>query len=123
MGFFDKLRKSIPGNPTSVAKTMLNVYTSYLDQNPGASRADALRYCIESRYQIIKKMDKYEIEKCLAEADSLGHLVFLCIAKESPLRTKYPHMKETVENLYKFFEEHAPDEIGDLQKLKDLVSI
>lgn len=123
MGFLNKLRKSAPGSPTSVARTMFNVYASYLDHNPTATRADALRYCIESRYKITKKMDQYEIESRLAEADSLGDLVFPCIAKESPHRVKYPYMKETVEDLYEFFEEHAPSEIGDLQKFKTLVSI
>ncbi|MBN1365556.1 MAG: hypothetical protein JW976_12170 [Syntrophaceae bacterium] len=123
MGFFDKLRKSMPGNPTSVAKTMLKIYTSYLAVNRDVSKADALRYCIESRYQMIKKMNQGEIEACLAKSDTLGDLVFLCIAKESPLRVKHPYIKKTVEDLYTFFKEYAPEEVGVLQQLRGSVSI
>lgn len=123
MGFFDKILRNMPGSPKSVAKNMLRIYRTYLAQNPGATKADALRYCIESRYQIIKTMKIDDFESCLAEADTLGHLVFLCVAKENPMAAKYPYMKDTVEDLYEYFKINTPEEIGSLHKLKELVSI
>ena len=35
MGFFEKLRRNVPGGPTSIAKKMLNVYRSYVARDPG----------------------------------------------------------------------------------------
>lgn len=128
MGFFRKISRNMPGSPKNVAKLQLRIYRSYLAQNPGKINKDALRCCIESRYKIIKMMSRQEIESYLAEADTLGHLVFLMLAgkrliKERPTPAEYLVMEYIVEDLYDFFMVNAPEEIGILQPMMDLVSI
>jgi hypothetical protein len=123
MGFFDRLLRSGAGSPKSIAENQLRIYRTYLAQNPKATKADALRYCIETRYHIMKIMKQGEIESCLAEADTLGHLVFLIVAKENPAAVSFHYLKDTVNDLYEVFERNAPEEIGALQKLKNIVSI
>ena len=123
MGFFDKIRRNVPGGPTSIAKTMLNAYKSYLARNPG-EKSDALRYCIESRYLTLKIMNQEEIETCLAEAHTFSDLVFACVAKENPAAVEPSFLKNTVEDLYFFFKENTPDEISQsFQAMKDGVGI
>lgn len=121
MGLFDRLLRTMPGSPTSVAKVMLRAYASYKTDHPESSRKDALRYTIETRYRIINAMDAAKMESILSEAESLGHLVFLVVAHENPAAAHPATMKETVLDLHGFFERHAPDEIGALNNLKNLV--
>lgn len=123
MGLFEKLRRNVPGGPTSIAKTMLNAYRSYFARNPG-EKSDALRYCIESRYLTLKIMNQEEIEACLAEAQTLSDLVFGCVAKENAAAVEPSYLKNTVEDLYVFFKENAPEEISQsFQAMKDAVGI
>ena len=123
MGLFEKLRRNVPGGPTSIAKTMLNVYRSYLARDQG-EKSDALRYCIESRYLTLKIMNQEEIETCLAEAHTFSDLVFACVAKENPAAVETAFLKNTVEDLYMFFKENAPEEISQsFQAMKDVVGI
>lgn len=122
MGLFDRLLRNMPGGPTSVAKTMLRAYSTYRTEHTRSSKKDALRYAIETRYRIIKAMEPEKMESILSEADSLGHLVFLVVAHENPTVVHPVVMKQTVLDLYEFFEEHAPDELGSLDALKAVVS-
>lgn len=122
MGLFYKLLRNMPGSPKSVAKTMLRAYTSYKTDHPKSSKKDALRYALETRYKIIKAMEPEKMESILAEADTLGHLVFLVVAHDHPAAAHPMFMKETVLDLYEFFKKHAPDELGGLDSLKRVVS-
>ncbi len=59
----------------------------------------------------------------MAEAKSLSHLTFLVIAKENPAVAHPRHMKETVLDLYNFFNKNAPDEIDrSFAKLVEVLS-
>ena len=123
MGLFDRLLRNMPGSPTSVAKTMLRAYTTYKTDRPKSSKKDALRYAIETRYKIIKAMEREKMESILSKAETLGHLVFLVVAHENPAAAHPVMMKQTVVELYEFFKKHTPDELGGLDALMKLVSI
>ena len=88
------------------------------------NQSDVLRYCIESRYLTFKIMNQEEIESCLAYADTLSDLVYNCVAKENPATVEPAFLKNTVEDLYIFFKENAPEEISQsFQAMKDGVGI
>jgi hypothetical protein len=123
MGLFERFLRRMPGSPTTVAKTMMRAYTIYKTDHPESGRKDALRYTLETRYRIIKAMEPIEMESILSEADSLGHLVFLVVAHENPAAAHPMMMRQTVLDLCDFFEKNAPDEIGALSSLKNVVSI
>jgi len=123
MWLLDKLRTNMPGSPVRVAKTMLRAYTTYKTSHPSNSKSDALRYTLESRYQIFKLMKPEEMKSILSEADTLGHLVFLVVAHENPASAHPANMKRTVLDLYEFFRKNAPDELGGLDALKVIVSV
>jgi len=105
----NKLLRKMPGSPVSVAETILRAYTTYKSDHPDSSKADSLRYTLESRYQIIEAMKSDKRESILSEAKSLGHLVFLVVAHENPAATHPALMKQTVLDLYTFFEINAPN--------------
>lgn len=123
MWLLDKLRTNMPGSPVRVAKTMLHAYTTYKTSHPSNSKSDALRYTLESRYQIFKLMKPEEMKSILSEADTLGRLVFLVVAHENPAAAHPANMKRTVLDLYEFFRKNAPDELGGLDALKAIVSV
>jgi len=123
MSFFDKLLRKIPGGSISVAETLLRAYKKYQAENPQGSKKDALRYVLETRYRIIKSMSSEEMESILEEADSLGHLTFLVVAHDNPVAAKPMFMKQTVLDLYGFFQVNAPEELKGLDSLKKIVSV
>jgi hypothetical protein len=112
MGLFDKLAKYIPGGPVSIAKTMLRAFNHYKEKNPNSTRDEALRYAIESRYQIVNVMNKEEIESCLKRTKYLGDLVFCVIEKENPVALSEHYEDRTINDLYEFFKKNALEEIG-----------
>lgn len=63
------------------------------------------------------------MEAILSEADTLGHLVFLVVAHESPAAAHPANMKQTVLDLYEFFRKNASGELGGLDDLKAIVSV
>jgi hypothetical protein len=93
----------------------------YKEQHPNCRNEEALRYTIESRYQIIKLMTQERMEEVLAEANTLGHLVFLVVAHENPAAAHPIYMKMTVLDLYDFLKAHVPDQLGGLDSLKQVV--
>jgi len=115
MGLFDKLMKYVPGGPVSIAKTMLRAHNRYKELNYNATRDEALRYAIESRYQIIKVMNKDEIESCLKHSSFLGDLVLCVIEKEIPAFLSGQIEDKTINDLYNFFKENAQKEIGSIE--------
>lgn len=115
MAFFDRIRKKMPGNPASVAKTMLRAFRIYQNMNPGCSKEDALRYAIESRYKIIKAVNQDRIAWIIERSDCLETMVFLVFCEENDL-IKFidddPHfLIQQIENdISEFFESNAPEE-------------
>ncbi len=78
---------------------------------------------LETRYRIIKSMGSAEMESILEEANTLGHLTFLVVAHDNPVAAKPIFMKQTVLDLYGFFEKNAPEKLGGLDSLKKIVSV
>lgn len=75
MGFFEKLLRKGPGSPISIAKTVLNAYNRIYENSPLASKEEALRFAIESRYRIIQALKQDEIEDILKISNNLADLV------------------------------------------------
>jgi hypothetical protein len=123
MSFFDKLLRKTPGGPISVAETLLRAYKKYQAENPQGSKEDALRYVLETRYRIIKSMSSEKMESILEEANALGHLTFLVVTHDYSVAAKPMFMKQTVLDLYKFFQVNAPEELEGLDSLKKIVSV
>lgn len=122
MGFLDKIIRNMPGGPRSIAKSMLTAYNLYLKTNPNGRKEDARRYCIETRYKVIKILKQDEIEKYLAEAPDLGSLVYMCLRRENPQAFEYPFATNTLKDLYRYFNENAPEEAVVLRELIRSVS-
>lgn len=119
MGLFDRVLRKLPGNPVSAAKTLLKAYNSHMASNPDIDKKDAFRYCLESRYLILKTMKQHEIEECLEYCDDLGEIVFWAIAKENPIAANQPHVQDTVNDLYSYFITVAPEESNGLKELME----
>jgi len=68
MGFMDKILRNMPGGPKSIAKSMLRAYNLYLMANPNCEKEEARRYCVETRYKVMKILTQEQIEKCLSES-------------------------------------------------------
>jgi hypothetical protein len=120
VGLFKKLLGKLPGSPTSVAKVMLKKYTELCahaqhqgyDPNDCTVRRSALRYAIETRYQLIKSMSETEMDQALSEAgDSLFALIIQILVKENPYALQPPMVSQTLTDLYSFFRANAPEQI------------
>jgi hypothetical protein len=118
MGFLDKIRRNMPGSPRSIAKSMLRAYNLYLRANPNCEKEEARRFCVETRYKVIKILTQAEIEKYLSESPDLGSLVYTCMRKEHPPAFKYPFAMETLDDLCTFFRDNAPEEASILWELR-----
>ncbi|MHC4074841.1 MAG: hypothetical protein ACYSRZ_00270 [Planctomycetota bacterium] len=123
MDFFDELLRKTPGDPISVAETLLRAYKKYQAENPQGSKKDALRYVLETHYRMIKSMSSEKMESILEEANALGHLTFLVVTHDYSVAAKPMFMKQTVLDLYKFFQVNAPEELEGLDSLKKIVSV
>ena len=115
MGLFDKFRQNLPGGPTSVAKTMLNAYRKYIEFHPDCPKAESLRFAIESRYRIIKALDKDRIEWIIERSDCLETMVFLTFCCENNLIDKitdepHPVIIQIEKDITEFFQKEAPEE-------------
>ena len=118
MTFFDKMKKRIPGGSVSVAKTMLKAFRQYKRLNPDCSREDAFRYTVESRYKILKSVNKERIEWILERTECLETMVCLAYLEENNL-TKYidmedgsapPMIEQISDDIAEFFNEEVPEE-------------
>lgn len=118
MAFFEKLKKRIPGGPVSVAKTMLKAFRQYKRLNPDCSREDAFRYTVESRYKILKSVNRERMEWILERTDCLETMVFWAFLEENNL-TKHidleegsvpPIIEQISDDIEEFFTEEAPEE-------------
>jgi len=119
MGFLDKIVRNMPGGPLSIAKSMLRAYNIYLRANPGCPKEDARRYCIETRYKVIKILNQDEIEKILTDTPpDLGILVYACIRRENPAAFEYPFTTKTLDDLCSFFTKNVPEESKLLWELR-----
>jgi hypothetical protein len=121
MGLFDELLLKKPGDPTSIAKTVLNTYKRFYSNNPSATKEEALRFAIESRYEIFPIMKKDEIENILDISKSLGELVLYIIEKEYSDNFSDSFEDLIISELYEFFRENAPNEMGGIKDLYDEV--
>lgn len=110
MGLLDKIARNMPGSPRSIAKSMLRAYNLYLMANPNCEKEEARRYCVETRYKVMKILTQEQIEKCLSESYDLGSLVYTCMKIEHPPALKYPFAMDTLDDLCTFFRENAPEE-------------
>lgn len=120
MGFLKKLAAKGPGGSASVAKAMLKKYEAYrsaaynkgMNPNDYDVRIEALRYALQTRYQIFKTMDDDDIEEALSFADdSLFYLVYYILSIENPFSVQKPMVDATMEELYSFFSKNAPEHL------------
>jgi len=119
VGFFDKIKKSMPGSPVSVAKAMLKIYRSYKERNPYSSQEEAYRYTVETRYTILKTVSQDRIEWILERTNCLSTLVFLTFLEENNLTNlidpddsgRLPPLIEQIgDDIEEYFERYAPEE-------------
>lgn len=120
MGLFKKLLGKLPGSPASIAKVMLKKYNEWraLEQHKGrepnnyAVRRMALKYALETRYQVVKAMNQADMEQALSAAgDSLIALIIQILIKENPTALQPPMESQTLQDLYSFFRSNAPEQI------------
>lgn len=120
MGLFKKILGKLPGSPVSIAKVMLKKYNEWraLEQHKGhdpnnyAVRRMALKYALETRYQVIKAMNEADMEQALSAAgDSLIALIIQMLVKENPTALRPPMESQTLQDLYSFFRVNAPEQI------------
>ena len=120
MGLFKKLLGKLPGSPVSIAKVMLKKYNEWcaLEQHKGrapnnyAVRRMALKYALETRYQVIKAMNEADMQQALSvSGDSLIALIIQILVKENPTALQPPMEPQTLQELYSFFRANAPEQI------------
>lgn len=126
MGLFKKILGKLPGSPAAVAKAMLTKYNDWraMEQQKGHDPGDyvvrrmALRYSLQTRYQLIKGMNDTEMEDALSAAgESLFALVLHALMKENPLAFEPRMHDQTIEDLYAFFRANAPEQIQIFEEM------
>lgn len=114
MGLFDTFRQKLPGSPTSVAKIMLKAYVKHTALKPNSTKEEALRFSIESRYQILKVLDRNRIEWIIERSDCLETMVFLTFCCENNFIDEItddpdPLILQIEKDISDFFQKEAPE--------------
>lgn len=73
---------------------------------------------LKDRYAIVRTMKANDIERVLSTADTIVELTLAVLAYENPAAMSPRYQKETCDDIFNFFREHAPLEF---QKFADKV--
>jgi hypothetical protein len=116
MGFFDSLRKNMPGGPKSVAQHLLKYYLSDVAKYPHLHQKDIFGKMLHDRYAVLKTMNESDINNIAAEVDTLIELTLRVIAHENPASMSAHYQEETLLDIFKYFQENAPLEFDKYVK-------
>lgn len=108
MGFLDHLRRNIPGSPKNIAQHLLKYYLSDVTKYPNFNPKQIFKKMLQDRYKVFKPMSADDINKVVANTDTLVELTLSVIAYENPAAMSSHYQKETLNDIFKFFEENAP---------------
>ena len=82
MGLLDRLRTNMPGGPKSIAQHLLKYYLSDVAKFPHSPAKAIFKKMLHDRYAIFKVMKESDIDRVVAQADTLVELTLLVIANE-----------------------------------------
>jgi hypothetical protein len=116
MGFFDVLRKNMPGSPRSVAKSLLKYYLIETSKFPNKNKKEIYSRVLKQRYSALKLMDEVEIRRIVNMADSLMELALLIIAHENPAAMSEYFINDTIKDVAEYFMGNAPEEYKEFSK-------
>lgn len=116
MGLSDMLRRNWPGNPRSVAKSLLKYYLIETSKFPNKNKKEIYSRVLKQRYSIIALMDEEEINKIANRSDSLMELALLTIEHENPAALNDLYLNETIEYVAEYFESNAPKEYQEFAR-------
>jgi len=123
MGFFDNLRRNMPGAPRSIANHLLKYYLMDVTKYPDWTSKEIFKKILKDRYANFKKMSNDDIDRVVAKTDNLVELTIAVIAHENPASMSPHYEKETFTDILNFYKEKAPLEfekfIGKVESIKD----
>jgi len=108
MGFFYNLRKNMPGSPKSVAQHLLKYYLSDVTKYPHLKPKDLFKKILQDRYTVFKTMSADDINKVVAQSETLLELTLAVIAFENPAAMSSHFQRETFQDIFNFFQKNAP---------------
>lgn len=116
MGFLDKLLRTMPGGPASVAKNLFTNYNKIKMRSPNLEDKEIFRELLESRYAVLKTIRKEQLDEIIETSDNLVSFTLDVLSAENPAAMQTPYFQATFHDICKFYRDNAPSEYAKFKK-------